>query len=278
MKKLLILAFTAFFLVSCASEAPDTSLSDPTLTASPNTPAPTDNVEAAPEPDSTPESTENAEATPEPDSTGEPDVVLPSPTATTAPTQAPTPAPTASPTPSPPLSASRPALYFNSEEEFINYVQNEDEGTRSARRDYRLDTLTHYYKFRNPPTGAKIQRIGPGTMGTHITVTYDLQLIDANGNPEYSPLQIRYNPHSIHPNIETLSTGGWTQRPFPEESYIFEEDGLKYYIWAGIGVSGMLWGAEWVYEGYYMLAYFPFRFTAEEVLGYISDLERVEIR
>jgi hypothetical protein len=58
------------------------------------------------------------------------------------------------------------------------------------------------------------------------------------------------------------------------EPHIFELEGLTYYIWKG----GNTWIAEWVNaDGYNMNAEFPLRFTAEEVLGYISDLERVEI-
>jgi len=78
------------------------------------------------------------------------------------------------------------------------------------------------------------------------------------------------------PNSSTdIETGiSWPQRPFPDESYIREIDGVTYYIakWT------QTWFVEWVnVDGHVMDTAFPYRFTADEVLAYVSDLERVEI-
>jgi len=166
-------------------------------------------------------------------------------------------------------------LHFYSEEELHEHFQNggamrvesEDE-TRS------YDVPTHYYKFKNPPTGVEI---------THIQI-WGSVLVDYN-NPndaeDYgSTFSLRFSP-TYSKDIET--EGLWTERPFPNESYIREVDGLTYYIRKVDGsiprIEIFFWSVEWYNsDGYYMHSYFPYdRFTPDEVLEYLSDLERVEI-
>jgi hypothetical protein len=162
---------------------------------------------------------------------------------------------------------------FASEEELFEYVQNRDESAVDSEWAEFFAGITHYYKLKNPPPGATVSYIDPAAT---IVVVYDTHVFDVSGHSEH--LMIKYLPYGSH-GIETSSN--WIQRQFPEESHIIEKDGLKYYIQKGTGLGGlmMLWRAEWVNEdGYNMVANFPFRFTAEEVLGYISDLERVDIR
>jgi hypothetical protein len=183
--------------------------------------------------------------------------------------------------------------YFNSEEDFINYVLEVQNGTRDEiGEDYYWDELfaeiTHYYKLKNPPQGAMIFAIQPGP----ITVRYDTHNFEYNGDNEH--LWIRYSS-DCSPNcsncppdcsmchrcsgydIETEEQ--WVNRKFPEESYILEKDGLKYYIRKENGMNYPHWRAEWYSaNGNYMDARFPYRFTPEEVLGYISNIERIEIQ
>jgi hypothetical protein len=164
-------------------------------------------------------------------------------------------------------------LHFYSEEELAEHFRNEDNGTMGTHSASDNRTPTHYYKLKNPPQGVEINHI---SIGSAVIVRYD----NESTGEDYEPtLWIQVAPYSPT-DIETRL---WSQRRFPEESYIREIDGITYYIWKGEGEglrnsSFFLWGVAWVNaDGYYMSAQFPYRFTAEEVLGYVSDLERVEI-
>jgi hypothetical protein len=169
---------------------------------------------------------------------------------------------------------------FPSEEEFVNHVLEVQNGIRDESCEYfGFDEffvgISHYYKFKNPPPDAIIHSMSVGP----IVVVYDTQKPNVGKIREH--MMIQYYPDSLYPPFDIEEDGGWAWRPFPDESYVFEKNGIKYYIrkGTGLGETILLWGAEWVNEdGYYMKANFPSRFTAEEVLGYISDLERVEIR
>jgi hypothetical protein len=172
---------------------------------------------------------------------------------------------------------SGPWPHFESEEEFVDFILEAqsgtmDEGDAFQYRDLDLNAYTHYYRLKNPPPGAVINFIT--ITASPLSVDYDIDRIDGYGLRER--IVIIYSPHSSY-NIE--DEGLWVRSRHSGESRIFEEDGLKYYIWQGISISERpLWSAEWVNaDGYNMNAEFPYRFTAEEVLGYISDLERVEI-
>ena len=172
---------------------------------------------------------------------------------------------------------------FSSEEEFIAYVRefqnnpqnafvgNEDDEYNEFRGEYGLTMFTHYYKLKNPPTNAKIRVIFP-TANSLVTIIYDTQMPD----PEGEHMMIQYGPHL---SFDIATKSSWPDRPFPEESYIREIDGVTYYIakWNSFG-SIFLWAVYWINaDGYHMTAEFPYRFTADEVLAYVSDLERVEI-
>jgi len=183
-----------------------------------------------------------------------------------------------------------PAFY--SEEEFVEYALNFDSDTliegREWRDEHNIPAPTHYYRLKTLPPDTIFHYIH---FVSSIFIAYDTQK-DAIG--EYLSIRQSSRCHldclrRCPPRCSScplcdgsceIETGGfWTERLFPEESYIFEEEGLKYYIKKVSGDDYFLWAAEWYNaDGYYMDAQFPYRFTAEEVLGYISDLERVEIR
>ena len=156
-------------------------------------------------------------------------------------------------------------LNFSSEEELHEYVRNG--GIHSESEDFDVVIPTHYFKFKNPPPEAVVLNM---SIETAVTVRYDTQRTE-----EEPTLWIKY-VHTLSYDIET--EGLWRSLAFPDESYIREIDGIKYYIckWGYDGVFG--WDVEWVNaDGYNMRAQFPYRFTADEVLAYVSDLERVEI-
>jgi hypothetical protein len=168
-------------------------------------------------------------------------------------------------------------LHFFSEEELFDYVRNEhsEHGeTLNAfdERDWRSpDARTHYYKLASPPPGAIIQRI---TLGPAIAVVYDTQKPGVSEIEEH--MMIQYGILGLY-DIESQSS--WVDRRFPEESYVFDLNGIKYYIRKVTAGDYFLWSVEWVNaDGYNVYAQFPYRFTPEEVLGYISNIERVEIR
>jgi hypothetical protein len=176
-------------------------------------------------------------------------------------------------TPSTPKPTEEPMSYnfqeydFYSEEEFIEYVLNERGEILDEHREFdKNNPLTHtrYYKLKNPPEGAIISSI---YLGVEVSVTYDTQHNDAG---DYKYIKIRYSPYY---SFDIEEDGLWN-RGVRHESHIFELGDIKYYVHK----ASHTWTAEWYNEdGYYMSAAFPYRFTAEEVLGYISDLERVEI-
>ena len=176
-----------------------------------------------------------------------------------------------------PVSHPAELLEFYSEEEFIAYVR--DFQSVSAEGESRADNhgianITHYYKLKNLPLGATLSEISLGTTGVNVsTIYYNPQHFSDSGSPER--VMIQYSPYYSY-NIEENSF--WIHKRFPEEAYIREIDGVTYYIRKGDGIAGLLWGAAWVNaDGYHMKANFPYRFTADEVLAYVSDLERVEI-
>jgi hypothetical protein len=156
-------------------------------------------------------------------------------------------------------------LHFYSEEELAEHFRNEDNGTMGIHGASDNRTPTHYYKLKNPPPETNINHI---QIWGSVLVSYDNESTDGSDEP---PLWVLYSLSSST-DIETGIV--WPQRPFPEESYIREIDRVTYYIakWT------QTWFVEWVSaDGYKMSAQFPLRFTADEVLGYVSDLERVEI-
>jgi hypothetical protein len=168
-------------------------------------------------------------------------------------------------------------LYFYSENEFVEYVQevqNEETGSFSAYGESEgyVDTLSRYYRLKNPIGEMRLRMI-TGTR-YEVAVLYYAQEADSEH------IMIRYSPYY---NFDIETHGLWTERPFPKESYIRELDGVIYYIRkvdsrADPSAPLLLWSIEWYNaDGYYMHSQFPYRFTAEEVLGYVSDLERVEI-
>jgi hypothetical protein len=165
-------------------------------------------------------------------------------------------------------------LHFYSEEELAEHFRNEDNGTMGTHSASDNRIPTHYYKLKNPPPGVEINHI---SIISGVIVRYDNESTGEDYEPTLWVLLAPYSSTDIETGIV------WPHRPFPEESYIRELDGITYYIWKGEGVglrnsSFFLWGAAWVNaDGYYMSAQFPYRFTADEVLGYVSDLERVEI-
>jgi hypothetical protein len=160
-------------------------------------------------------------------------------------------------------------LHFYSEEELAEHFRNEDNGTMGIHGASDNRTPTHYYKLKNPPQGSNINHI---SISSNVIVSYDNEITDDHE----SVFSILFSPY-YSTDIETGIV--WPQRPFPEESYIREIDGVTYYIakWDSRG-DIFLWRVDWYNaDGYYMWGQFPLRFTADEVLGYVSDLERVEI-
>ena len=165
-------------------------------------------------------------------------------------------------------------LDFSSEEEFISHVRDfqsvfsEDESHDDS---HKVANVTHYYKFKNPPTGANLNRISLGTTGVNIAVEYrNSQHLNDLGEPE--GVMIQYAPHYL---FDAEKRDAWTPQTFHEAREI---DGTTYFIRKGDGIAGLLWAVEWINaEGYRMYSAFPYRFTADEVLAYVSDLERVEI-
>jgi hypothetical protein len=171
-------------------------------------------------------------------------------------------------------SLTRRALYFRSEKELLEYFDNWDIEQDGPLRTFDNERPTHYYKLKNPPTGAEFNHI---TVWDTIKVAYHMETEDSD---EPESISVSWSPRSKHwgSDIETL--GIWIDRPFPEESYICELDGITYYItkWGG-GEDAFFWEVKWYNTdgGYHMFARFPLRFTVDEMLGYVSDLERVEI-
>jgi hypothetical protein len=156
-------------------------------------------------------------------------------------------------------------LNFHSEEELHDYFRG---GIRGESEESSVVTPTHYYKFKNPPPEAVVLNM---SIAHHVIVRYDTQKGDDWGES----LHIQYI-HTLQYDIET--EGLWTHRAFPEESYIREIDGITYYIRKTVGAGIHYWSVEWINaDEYNMSAWFPYRFTVDEVLGYVSDLERVEI-
>jgi hypothetical protein len=184
----------------------------------------------------------------------------------------------------PESSVSRLPLQFDSEEEFITHVQEFQSDARisafSESDDfddyYGVSNITHYYKFKNPPPGANLSQISLGTTGANVsTIYYNPQHHNDLGDPER--IMIQYSPYISYTSDDIETYGVWA-RSFRHEEQIREIDGIRYYIRRTSGFVGQLWAVEWVNsDGYYMGASFPYRFTADEVLGYVSDLERVEI-
>jgi hypothetical protein len=173
---------------------------------------------------------------------------------------------------------SGPWPHFESEEEFVDFILDAqsgtmDEGDAFQYRNLDVGAVTHYYRLKNPPPEAIINSIRLAT--GPITVVYDTQKKDATGEH----MMIEYSRNSLNWSYEIEESANWAWRPFPEESYIIKDEGLTYYISKRMGLSMPTWAAEWYNaEGYHMSGQFPYRFTAEEVLGFVSDLERVEIR
>jgi hypothetical protein len=165
--------------------------------------------------------------------------------------------------------------HFQSEDEFIEYVLNESSEMPtelSANSEGNSSRITHYYRLKNPPLGASVSGI---SLAGEVTILYDTHEFEADGRREW--LNIRYAPNW---SVDIETDGDWRHRPFSDESYVYELDGIKYYVakWTADGGTILCWGAEWINEdGYYMKALFPYRFTPEEVLGYISNIERVDI-
>ena len=171
---------------------------------------------------------------------------------------------------------------FSSEEEFVAFAQSfqseaqheiEPFGVSSEREARFVDMISRYYRLKNPPPEATIRYIS-ATEG-NISVAYNTQKYEADGSREW--MVVRY---SNYYSFDIEASPHWTRRPFPDESYIFEVDELKYYIQKGTGggYSYFLWSIQWYNaDGYYMSATFPYRYTAEEVLAFVSDIERVEI-
>jgi hypothetical protein len=165
---------------------------------------------------------------------------------------------------------SMPHPTFNSEEEFMEFMQGDRDETALGTHSFiDLNSLTHYYRLKNPPPEAIINYIA---LTSWVVIIYDTQKVDTKGEH----MMIQYGASGFY-DIE--EEGQWVRRRAPfGESHIFEKDGFTYYIWKASAGEYSLWNAEWYNtDGYNMFAQFPFRFTAEEVLGYISDLERVEI-
>jgi hypothetical protein len=163
---------------------------------------------------------------------------------------------------------------FSSEEEFVEQVltqRSDAMGINSASENenvYKLDTITHYYKFKNPPPDAIITAIYPQDAFS-IAIIYGTKQENAEGES----LHIVYR-HDGSGDLFDIES----RNPFYEESYVREIDGVTYYICKARGSNKPLWVAEWYNEeGYHMFVQFPYSFTADEVLGYVSDLERVEI-
>jgi hypothetical protein len=159
---------------------------------------------------------------------------------------------------------------FSSEEEFTDFVLNEGRGEMSTHSTQNVDALTYYYKLANLPPDITFRAIFPEG-----DIVYETQELDTNGRRER--ISIMYSPHWSY-DIETR--GFWINPDFPDESYMFEEEGLKYYIARVLGwnKSYSFWKTEWVNrDGYHMIGSFPYRFTPEEVLSYISNIERVDI-
>jgi len=164
---------------------------------------------------------------------------------------------------------------FSSEEELFDFVQNQQNEAISAasaedeRSGWNIYGVTHYYKLKNPPDGAIISHIA---LAASVVVLYDTQRDVA----ENDYMMMQYGTYGLY-DIETRSN--WANPKFPDESYIFEVDVIKYYIRRANSLSETpIWVAEWVNaDGYNMRANFPYRFTPEEVLAFVSDVERVEI-
>jgi len=167
-----------------------------------------------------------------------------------------------------------PPPTFASEEEMLEYIMS----WRADRMELYSETepqgyfaVTHYYRLKNPPPETAISEIVLYSSG--ITLLYGTE------SDEFEPFVIKYNNYHSY-DIETR--GFWAERPFPNESYKREQDGVTYYICKADGSTGktevFLWVVDWYNsDGYKMTAQLPYRFTADEVLSYVSDLERVEI-
>jgi hypothetical protein len=233
MKKTVFLVLMALFLISCNSNEPLVKLLESTPTPVLPTPA------SSPTP-STHEATDD----------------LPAPT--------------------PPMAIidSHHGIYdFFSGEAFIDFAQSVQNGTsdEGTQKPLLVETLSRYYKLKNPPSGVKVRRIS--ATERDVSVIYDTQQI-STGFFEY--MMVQYSPYYSY-DIE--KDGLWNRVIPKSEPDMYELENIKYYIWKGMDGENPFWTAEWYNaDGYYMRANFPFRFTAEEVLGYISDLERVEIR
>jgi hypothetical protein len=162
--------------------------------------------------------------------------------------------------------------WFSSEEEFIEYMRSDQDETTNERNMHDFDEITHYYKLANPPQDIEIYLIAPGG---GVGIVYDTK---RNESGEYMMIQYHLGSGYIDWSYNIEASTNWIERPFPEESHILEKEGLTYYISKWTAGTDFLWSADWYNaDGYNMRANFPYRFTPEEVLGYISDLERVEI-
>ena len=166
-------------------------------------------------------------------------------------------------------------LDFSSEEEFIEYalgVQNERADLFSVYSEeefYILETSSRYYRLKTSPEEANLHQITV-VPGYEVTVSYYVQKSDAD---DFGLITIQYSPYYTF----NIATRHWPS-PFPDEAYIREIDGSTYYIAKWSSGMSLLWVVEWYNEeGCHMMAQFPLRFTADEVLAYVSDLERVEI-
>ena len=168
---------------------------------------------------------------------------------------------------------SSPIIDFSSEEELLEYISLMRAESMTVYGEIHPEsefTITHYYRLKNPPPETELKWITLLRFG--ITLEYDTE------SDEYERVMIKHQRLSDSFDIETK--GLWIQRPFPNESYIREIDGITYYIAkaTGLGESVLLWSIEWVTGDDLMYSEFPYdRFTADEVLAYVSDLERVEI-
>ena len=152
-----------------------------------------------------------------------------------------------------------PPIFF-SEEEFADYVR-EEFGTDD------LDVILRYYRLKTLPPETEFGFI-TGSGSTFIM--YNTNRIDIDGESEWMSI-------STSPEVYDIETGMiWSNRDYYDDSFIREIDGIKYYIYKALREKHM-WFIRWHYEDVSLHAQFPARFTIDEVLAYVSDLERVDI-
>ena len=164
------------------------------------------------------------------------------------------------------------SLDFYSEEELLGHFIKAESEQGGIFAPFNNERVTHYYKLKNPPPGAELYRI---SILANISTEYYTEREDSG---EREHIWFEYYP-LLDWGYDTEESNNWPDPRFPEESYKRELDGLTYYISKGEGsYDDFRWRVEWYNaDGYHMSSNFPYRFTADEVLAYVSDLERVEI-